>query len=171
MGLDDWIRRATDRANAVGGANTDGPVLLATAATVLQTRSRTPVGWSLERFAQRRCNVIFGENALVLRSSTVSLLALAWLTFLALSLYRALEQHNPLYLLIWPLGLIFLFQRRPYSRTIEYASVVEARAARVRSLLGTEHDVLALTMGSTTLHIVPTLRLDEALLKRLGVLD
>ena len=105
--------------------NFDGEtLLLATAATVLKTASRSTVGWSPERYRrwaatllptfQRRGNVVITDKRVYIRSSFASPLTLFWIVVLVFGVAHFAVYRDGTHLLLAAAASMFLYDRRPF---------------------------------------------------------
>ena len=151
--------------------NFDGEtLLLATAAKVLKTASRSTVGWSPERYRrwaatlfptfQRQGNVVFTDKRVYVRSSFASPLDLFWIVALVFGVARFAVYRDGTHLLLGVAALLFLYDRRPFDIDQPLSSIDHAEFDRVRGLSGLS-ELLAITSGDTTIQLVTAQKIPD----------
>lgn len=94
------LRDTTDQLNSTNGASravserySEEPILFATAATILESTSSNPIGWSIRRFLQRRGTMVITSRRVVAAASFWSPLTALWAFVFCYCVYDALR--NP----------------------------------------------------------------------------
>lgn len=151
----DHLNAASLARSNVAERHADEDVVFATAATILESLSASPVGWSLQRLFQRRGTVVFTNSRVVVSSSFVSLLTVAWVLVLAYGLYAVVGNPTAINAVVPVVAAAFLFQRRPYFRDIPFQEVQSVNLGCVRGI-ASNHDVIALILNDRVLHLVPS---------------
>lgn len=153
------LKRRTDDVNRAGHTRQkiqqrwpDETILLTTAATVLKSQKKEPVGWSLARISQLRCVAVFTTHRVLVETSTRSLMQLFWLLLGLGSVYAFFTQGNPMCFAIVPGVIVLLLQRRPFAREWPYAELSDVAFGEVRGASG-RADIASLTVGSDTWHV------------------
>ena len=159
----------TDRLNAAARARAEAErlfpeerILLASAATVLETRARAPVGWSLSRILQRRCNLVITDRRVFIKASFLSPITVIWIGLMAYALYDFTQSHQLRDIAFVALLGIFLLQRRPYVRDVPFETIQRVEFGTARGLTATG-DIITLIVGGRAIHLVTAQRLSDEL--------
>lgn len=163
---------AADLLNAVSNArrwtqNTypSEAILLATAATILETTSGSPVGWSWKRLLQRRGNVVFTDARVVVASSTISWYSAMYVAFIGYSAWEAVQGRTTFLGLAFLLAIL-LFQRRPYRRDIPWGVIRHVEFGDVEGITG-RGDIVAISVDQICIQLVTAQPVPEAIRERL----
>ena len=143
-------------------------VQFATAVTLLETTTSQPVGWSLRRLLQRRGNAVFTDRRVFVQSSFVSPLTALWVVAIVVFGIQFVLTRQFLDGLIAMVGAVFIWQRRPYERSIEYDQIKKVQFGGVRGI-GGRGDIVAFQTETDSLHIVTAQFVPEGLKRSLGV--
>ena len=143
------------------------PILLATAATILETSEDRPTGWSFKRFLQHRGNVVFTEKRVFLQSSFVSWYTLLYVVLIGYFVRDFARSGDTFGAFIVVIAILFLLQRRPYSRDIPYRDIASVKLGKVQGMLG-RGDLITLGVAGRGLQIVTAKVLPDSLKQRLG---
>lgn len=135
-------------------------ILLATAMTMMTTRTREPVGWSLRRFFQRRGNVVVTDQRIFVESSFFSFFTLFWLGFIVYGAYLAYTERNPIIGIFLAVAFILVWQRRPFSLEVPVGGVEEIRFGSVQGI-SARGDVLAIALPERTIQLVTAKKLSD----------
>ena len=142
-------------------------ILLSTSANVLKSKQSQPVGWSLSRLRQLRCNAVFTDQRVFVETSTRSRLLPVWLLFGGVIAWSAFTQGNLLALLALLPVAVLILQRRPFSREFRYADLSGVALGEVRGVSGVA-DIISLTTGPDSHHLTLSQRLPDELIARLS---
>jgi hypothetical protein len=135
-------------------------VLVATAATILETSGSTPTGWTLRRIGQRRGSVVVTNKRVFVQSSFVSAITVLWLALIFLFGVRYWHDGRTVNLVIAFLPIVFLFQRRPYARDLSFDEIRRVEFASVQSMAVC--DLFSVALDSGAVQLVTAQRLPNA---------
>lgn len=139
-------------------------IFFSAAATVLETTSPNPVGWSLQRFGQKRAVVVFTDQHIILKSFYTLWGLVLLLLFFCVVVYLS---RNYLFLaLVVILLVVWLSQRRPYEKIISWQAVQDVQFDLVQGITATG-TVMAIRMDYYSLNIVTRHVFSEELLNRI----
>ena len=171
-----WLAEKMNASATAGQSimgNFDGEtLLLATAATVIKTASRSTVGWSPERYRrrvatllptfQRRGNVVITDKRVYIRSSFASPFTIFWIVALVFGVARFAVYRDGTNLLLAAAASLFLYEHRT-TFTIDQplSGIDDAVFDTVWGIAGTS-DLLAITSGDTTIQLVTAQKIPDA---------
>lgn len=164
--LADWLNSVNSARNWVRSKYPDEDILFASAATILEMRGASPVGWSLKRFLQRRGTVVFTRKQVFLRSSFFSLFTLFHLVMVVSFLALSFKTQDFTYLILsLPFGLLIL-QRLPYQKQIRVESIASVNLGSVQGITG-RGSLLTIALADRAINIVPAQILPEEVVQLL----
>lgn len=130
-------------------------VLFASAATILETKLDSPVGWSFQRLFQRRGHVVLTSGHILLKSSFLSYYTVIYLGITLIFLFNYYRTAEPGNLLIVFLMGIFIYQRLPYQKEIRLEEIQNVRVGLVRGVSG-RGNLITLYLEEKTIDVIPT---------------
>ncbi len=161
------LRDATDQLNlssrtasAVRSRYPGEALLFSTAATILETNTATPTGWSLFRLLQRRGNVAITSDRVFIQSSFVSVLNLIWIGVITFGVYKTLSGAEFPHIVLSIVGAIFIFQRRPYLRDIPFTEIHSVQFGAVQGIAA-RCDILSIDVGTHAIQLVTSQAVPE----------
>lgn len=144
----------------------DETVQFSSAATILETRQESPTGWSLGRLFQRRGNVIITDARIFIQSSFLSLLTVIWALVIGYCVYRYIQTANTFDIFVAVFAMIFIIQRRPYSRDVPFSTIRRVHFGSVRGMAA-RCDIISIVIGDRAIQLVTAQLLPDELRQRL----
>lgn len=151
--ITDQLNLSSQTASAVRRRYPAESLLFSTAATILETNTVTPTGWTLLRVLQRRGNVAITSDRVYIQSSFASLFTLLWIVAIAFGVYKVLTGGELLHILLSIVGALFIFQRRPYLRNIPFTEIHSVQFGAVQGM-ATRCDILSIDVGTHAIQLV-----------------
>lgn len=167
--LADILNLASRAASSVHRRYPDETILFASAATILETPTSLPTGWSLRRILQRRGNVVITDGRIVLRDSLLSLATVIFLSLGAYPVYRGIQVDRTLLIFAFVCAIL-VFQRRPYSLDVPFDNLNGVKFGSVQGITASG-DILILDLGNKTIQVVPAQIVPEAVRNQLSALS
>ena len=127
--------------------------LFSTAATILETNTSVPTGWSLLRLLQQRGNVVITSDRVFIRSGFVSVLNLVWICVVTFSVNKVFNGAGLPHVLLSVVGAIFIFQRRPYLRNIPFTEIHSVQFGAVQGVAA-RCDIMSIDVGTHAIQLV-----------------
>lgn len=142
-------------------------IQLTTAASVLETPDINPIGWSFRRLLQRRCNVVLTDRRVFIESNIRSPFTLIWGVIFLINAHDLVSVRSFISIFWTVLAAGILFQRRPYTKNIQLTELKDVKFGNVRGLTG-HGDIVALNLGTTTIHVVTSKSIPDELKRKMA---
>lgn len=131
----------------------DETILFSTAVTILETPNNSPTGWSLRRFLQRRGNMVVTDARVFVQSSFFSLLTIVWLAVIASTVYEFVQNGHSFNTVVAIVALIFIIQRRPYTRDLPFNAIRDVEFGSVRGMTA-RCDIMSIVLDGRAIQLV-----------------
>ncbi len=161
------LRKLTDRLNSTNAAvewlrstYPEEEIIFASAATILETDTAAPVGWSFRRLFQHRGVLMLTRNQLALKDSFFSLFTVFYLFVLIAALAMFFRSQDWLYLLLVVVSSAFILQRLPYQQQIPLKDIRDVTLGSVRGITA-KGSLFTVYLKDKAINIVPAQILPE----------